>query len=164
MPLFTRPKWNGYEIHAKPTERDFFRSSDICRLLPYFWDSPICFDFSIYPYKVGRTNNDKSIDYEWELCGLDDKPIKDGKDSIVIPHKSITTKKWTSKESAFYLGYLPPNQHYRLRVRVKDLLNNKSDWLVIAAFTVKDRDDYYIQMLILIVGIGFTTLLWLLGG
>jgi len=161
MPIFTTNKWNGFIVKVTTPERDLIRSIDIFHLLPYFWDTEISLDLLIQPPK-SKLKIEEDWEYRWELCDLDDEIIKQNKGSININPKEVKKNYWARKERAILLGRLKPNQQYILKLYLSSGEYGRSDSLQVAAYTVKDRDEYNIQLLILIFGIGFAFILWVL--
>ena len=159
MPHLKKIRWNDYKIQIQPAQRDK-RSLLFINLLPFFWDGEIRFDLVITPRSKMP---DDTWTYKWELRDLDNTVIKKGQDTIEISHMTLL-KDWVRKELAISLGYLHPNKHYNLFITFTNGLGLQSDRLPMAAFTVKDRDEYYMQLLILLVALGFGFLMWILGG
>ena len=70
-------------------------------------------------------------------------------------------RKWSSgKLSAVKLGYLLPNKHYRLYIKLTSPLGEQNRYLGVT-FTIKDRDELYMQIFILIIALGFSFVLWM---
>jgi hypothetical protein len=148
-------KWGNYKLQLQPPPTDK-RSAIIINLLPYFWDSEIKFDLVI-TLKNKKLNPD-TITYEWELIDIDGAVLKKDSGAVPISHLTIF-KDWVRKDLAISLGYLHPNKHYKLFMKFTDVYGNNTRELM-GAFTIKDRDEYYMQLLILIVGIAFSFILW----
>ena len=103
-------------------------------------------------------------EYRWELCDLDNKIIKENRGVINLNPQKIREKYWACAERAISLGYLKPHQQYIVNLYLTSGEYGKSKAFQVASYTVKDRDEYNIQLLILIIGIGFAFILWALSG
>ena len=110
---------------------------------------------------------DENWDYEWQLCDSEDNLLKPVvKDNVHVCNIGFRRKLryWSSgKNGAIKLGYLSPNRHYRLCIILRNPYGGKEKYLA-ATFTIKDRDELYMQLLILIIALGFSFVLWFLGG
>ena len=159
MPHLKTLSWSDYEISLKTPQND--KRSLLCiNILPYFWDSEIRFSLKVIPR---IKTHDDVLTYVWELKDLDNIVIKKGQDIIELLHMT-RLKDFVRKELAISLGYLHPNKHYNLFVTFTNNLGLQSAPLLMASFTVKDRDEYYMQLFILLLAISFSFLLWFLGG
>jgi len=161
MPNFRTHKWNDFTVKVRPSSQDFLRTLDLLHLFPYFWDTEIALDLLIQPPK-GKLKIEEIWDYRWELCNLDNEILKSGRGMIDLNSKEIRKEYWAYSVRAIILGNLKPYQHYVLNVYLTSGEYGKSEALQVATYTIKDRDEYNIQLLILILGIGFAFLLWLL--
>jgi len=134
--------------------------------IPYFWDSDVTFDLLV-KITGEKRNLDEDWDYEWQLCDSENKLLNPGvKDSVHVCNVGLRRKLrfWSSgKNGAIKLGYLSPNRHYRLYLILRNPYSGKDKYLA-ATFTIKDRDELYMQLLILIIALGFSFVLWVLGG
>lgn len=164
MPNFKSPKWNNNTIKVRPPETDFLRSADLLHLIPYFWDTDISLDLMIQPSNPKSLKIEEEWEYRWELRNLDDEIIKNGIGTINMNPKQVKRNFWARKIRAIKLGYLKPGQQYVLYLYLIAGQFGRSEPLKMVTYTIKDRDEYYIQLLILIIGIGFAFILWALGG
>ena len=105
---------------------------------------------------------EETWEYKWELCNLDGEILKEKRGTIKLNPKEIKKNYWAYGERAISLGYLKPHQQYIVNVYLISGEYGKSEAFQVANYTVKDRDEYNIQLLILIIGIGFAFLLWIL--
>lgn len=133
------------------------------RLLPFFWDSEIILDLEIRPPDDKR-KNDETWRYDWELCDLDGKVLNSNNGNIWLNPKEIKSQWWAYKNRAIVLGHLKPNQQYIVKVYFTKEGYIKGDAIKVASFTVKDRDEYYMQLILLFLAIGFSFILWVFGG
>lgn len=139
---------------------------DMIPVIPYFWDSEVTFDLLVNITK-GERNLDEYWDYEWQLCDLDDgllKPVVRNQVHVCNIGLRRKLRKWSSgRLGAVKLGYLSPNKHYRLYIKLTSPLGEQNKYLG-ATFTIKDRDELYMQIFILIIALGFSFVLWMFGG
>jgi len=153
MPSYYQHKiWDKFKVGIYPDGKDFIRTIDVFRLVPYFWDKEIYLDLTARRLK--KFKEPEVWGYEWQLCGLDDTVIKSGQDTL----KLEPSKTWSSKRHAIALGYLSPNKFYRVFVTITKG-HDKSPRMLLAAFSIKDRDELKSQLLILIIGIILTLIL-----
>jgi hypothetical protein len=143
MPKFRKVKWNGYSVLTYATEFDFFR---LIPIVPYFWDSNINLDIVIEPPKK-RSNDITAITYKWELLNLDEQIIKSDKDSYNFNRLFMNVRKHIK------LGYLKPQQNYRLNIILTDVYGATSPSMTIVSLTIKDRDEIYTQLFLSIITI-----------
>ena len=122
---------------------------DIIGLLPYFWNNEIRLDLRLW-LKKGKLEKEEIIPYEWELIDIEDKVVKSGNSEINVNKKEYKKHKDIRKDTALPLGYLIPNKHYRIFIKLGD-----SEKLPYGSLTVKDKDEYQMQTLILLIGIIF---------
>ena len=125
-------------------------------LLPYFWDSDIVFDL-IHTPPENSPDIEAEWQYHWELTDLDSNVAKKGQGEFPLLDKGVTRRlsSWgLGKERAISLGHLIPYRHYVLKVAFINKLGERSDTYDAATFTVKDRDDFHMEVLILLIGIG----------
>ena len=153
MPKFRTHNWNGYNIrlfHNKENIRS------ILSTIPFFWDSEVVFDLGI---GLPQGRKEKGIEdtwtYKWELCDLDDKLIKHDQNTVIVSKlgfRRYLRGYWPwGKDRAVVPGLLPPNRHYQLYMIFTGLYNGKSDRLLFATFTTKDRDEVYMQLFIALI-------------
>jgi hypothetical protein len=156
MASFKQMQWNDYRIHLMPARKD--PRALLSSLLPYFWDTEIVFDMEVSPQKRKRT--DEVLKYQWELRDLDENILKRGYGDVDIPHTPLFGKKWIRKERAIALGNLHPHRFYKINITFSDLIQT-SELLLASTLSVKDRDEMYMQLFILLIGIGFAFILLL---
>jgi hypothetical protein len=147
MPSFGKVKWEGYSIRVFETERDIYR---LFPIIPYFWDTNINLDIVIDAPKKVRQATGTSLKYEWELLDLDDNVVRSGQGSYGFITGSFSSAR---KHDAIKIGYLKPQQCYRLEITLTDIHGNTSAPLQIATFTIKDRDELYMQLFIALIAI-----------
>ncbi|MFC2007709.1 hypothetical protein ACFLVB_03840 [Chloroflexota bacterium] len=143
-------RWNEYEIRL-------FHFSDSLRgilpFIPYYWDSEIALDLAVRPIKRTTKMNDDWT-YKWELCDLDGTVIKYGNDVLNIVDKRVRRylTHWSfGKRRVFVINSLPPNKYYELYMSISDKDGVTSDRLRMATFTIKDREEYYMQFFLGII-------------
>ena len=162
MPKFNKMEYANCLFKLAHTRKDI---RDIIPIIPYFWDSEVTFDLLTRITKE-KSNLDEYWDYEWQLCDLEDKLLKPiVRDKVRVCNIGLRRKlrSWSSfKLGAVKLGYLLPNKHYRLYLKLTNPLGEQNKYLG-ATFTLKDRDELYMQLLILIIALGFSASLWMLG-
>ena len=156
MPSLQHHEWEGHNIQVLPVTKDvriFFLPRLV--LLPYFWDTEICFDLTTSLVK-GSTDTDEMWDYDWELCDLDDKIVKKSTGTINILNKPVgkywglTSHSTTHKDRAISLPLLHPHKEYILYITLSNSKGH-SEREKYATFTVKDRDEVYMQLFIALV-------------
>jgi len=154
MPNFIKRDWNGYRFCLKSTKSDI---RSWLFIIPYYWDNEISFDLAIR--LIGQANHDDLLNYIWELRDLDDHILKEGQDEVRIIKDKLRAyyKSWPmGKERAITLGNLETNRHYCVYIKLLDANNNESEFMQVATFTTKDRDEVLMQLFILIIGICFS--------
>jgi len=149
VPTYRKILWNGYKVSIFVEERDTFRllASLIAPIVPYFWDTNINLDMAVAPPKNIEQIEGRSLQYKWELYDLNDKVIRSGQDNYDF---SLRGKR---KHRAIKIGYLKPQQCYRLNIILTDIYGSASEPLQFATFTVKDRDELYMQVLVALIAI-----------
>jgi hypothetical protein len=150
MPTYKKIRWNNYVVRIFPEERDTLRSvfSLIPLIIPYFWDTDINLDMAIDPPKNIQQIERRHLEYKWELYDLDNNVVRSGHDNYEF--QSFLKRR---KRRAIKIGYLKPQQGYRLNITVTDIYGSSSEPLQIASFTIKDRDEVYTQIFISLVTI-----------
>jgi hypothetical protein len=144
MPRYGKTKWSGYVVRLFAEEYDIFR---LLPIVPYFWDSNINLDMVADPPKGSNKAVVSFLKYKWELRDLDDNVVKSGEDVYTFSHRGINMR----KHGAIRIGYLKPQQYYRLYIILTDVYGGTSASLLVASFTIKDRDEVYTQILISLV-------------
>jgi len=151
MPSYGTVKWEGYRVRVFADEWDILRASS---LLPYFWDSKINLDMIIDAPKKIRRAIGTSVEYKWRLYDLDNNIIKSGQGSYSPVEGAFMC--WR-KNRAIQIGFLKPQQCYQLDITLTDCRGNISEPLQIATFTVKDKDEFkmqiFIGLVVIIMGI-----------
>ena len=148
--------WNNNELKLSHSVRNSRRIFPL-QIIPLFWDSEIVFELNIR--NKGKQVIGDTWTYHWELCSVyePDKIIKSDKRTVTIPDKGIAKfiRNWGSWLGIGHipLGYLIPNRNYSLYVNVTNKLGSKSDKLLVASFTIKDRDEVYMQIFLIIFSI-----------
>ena len=148
VPHLKRTRWGDCIIQVQPPDNSL-RSWLIINLLPYFWDSEISFDLVVSVPKKRRRHSE-FWKYEWSLTDLDNHVLKNGKDVIELSRTTIA-KDWVRKQRAIYIGNLHPNKEYKLSITFTDEQGGQSNPLQPATFTVKDRDEIYMQIFVALV-------------
>jgi hypothetical protein len=139
-------KWNGYKIRIFPYEYDIFRTI-LGSIVPYFWDSDIKLDMAIDPPKNYNKKTDILIQYKWELRDADDKVVKSGQDNYE------TKRAYRRKHHSIKIGFLKPQQCYRLFLCFADYKNSFSEPISKTSLTIKDRDEMYMQIFIALIAV-----------
>ena len=129
MPRYRKYTWRHHKIKVYP--EDLWRTLP---LVPFFWDSPTNLVVVVNKATSGREQTD--VVCTWQL--------EDGNGDIVENDQSTFEYK---KPYTLRLGNLRPHQAYKLSVILTDD-EYSSPRIPIAYFTVKDRDEMYIQVLI----------------
>jgi hypothetical protein len=156
MPRYGRIEWDGYRVRIFVEEHEILRSL-LAPIVPYFWDSNINLDMVANPPKNIQQTTRLSLRYKWELRDLDDKVVRSGQDSYEF--ESFMRRR---KHGAIKIGFLKPQQCYRLNIILTDIYGNTSEPLQIASFTVKDRDEVYTQVFISLITITMGIIIGLL--
>jgi len=153
MPTYQSIKWNGYNVYIYPDVQDALRRLPVvARIVPYFWENEINLDMVAYAPRGAPHGAQKPLRYKWELRDSDDKVIKSDQDSYEFQPliKSLTKIR---KQRAIKVGFLKPQQCYRLNVTLTDSLGNTSESLPIAIFTIKDKDEFRMQMALVVFAV-----------
>ena len=114
--------------------------------MPFFWDVDIKFDMIAESPKDAPETTELFLKYIWELRDLDDTVIRKGEDSY-----DFGSHGGRRKHNALNIGFLKPQQCYRLNLTLTDLYGSSSESLPILTFTVKDRDEVYTQIFIALI-------------
>ncbi len=157
MADFTRHDWNDWRIKIVPNGDDI---RSIIGILPYFWNNEMVLDLQVWPKR--KFKSDETWSYSWELIGLDGELIKSGADKIEITKKEYRKHKNARKPKALMLGYLHPNKHYQILFHVKNSFGDE-DVFSAGTFTIKDKDEFQMQLLIFLFGIFFALIMAMLG-
>lgn len=149
MPTRKSVQWNGYEIQILAERRDVSRWLPfIAPIVPYFWDTDISLDMIVDPPKNIERTTETTLQYQWELRDSDDNVVRSDKDSY--PFRPSFGKR---KLRAIRIGHLKPRQCYSLNIIVTDIYGATSEPLEIATFTIKDRDEFRMQVLIALIAV-----------
>jgi hypothetical protein len=158
MPSFKKAKWEGYSLRVFESEWDIFR---VLPILPYFWDTNIKLDIIVDARKKTQEERGTSLTYEWELLDLDDNVVRNGHGKYGFVTDSFRSVR---KRNAIKIGYLRPQQCYRLEVTITDTYGATSPPLQVATFTIKDRDELYMQIFVALVAIILALILGFVAG
>lgn len=139
VPSYHRHRWGDYRIKVIP--KSWLR---LFPIVPFFWDTPVNLLLMVHRLRRGAT---KAVTCSWRLQDLySAELVKTGQLSCVCEQRYTLP-----------LGYLLPHRCYSLSIIITDD-EHVSDLLTVASFTVKDRDELYMQVLIgvivIIAGIG----------
>ena len=145
MPRYQELKWQGYTVRIAPPMGDLPRQLP---LMPFFWDTDIKFDMIAEAPKDIPETTELFLKYKWELRDLDDKVIKHDQESYDF--KALGGRR---KHDAIKVGFLKPQQCYRLSIILTDIYGTTSESLPILTLTVKDRDEVYTQIFIALIAI-----------
>ena len=165
--MLSKWKWNDYTLRLFNPEKNI---RYLVEWIPYFWDNEVAFDLYVQIPKYKR-HIEEDWAYHWELRDLDDQIVKQGIQTkqgdgeFRVSNQGIRRKlaTWNSgKTRAIVLGNLHPNRQYRIFLKVTSP-SEESREMQMASFTIKDRDELYMQLLILVFALGFSFLLWMLG-
>jgi len=148
--------WNDYKIRLQPTRNDI---RSILGILPFFWNNELVLDTRLW-YKERKIVED-NWEYVWELVDLEGDSKK-GDGIISITQKEYKKNRNIVTDNALPLGYLHPNKHYQIYLTLRDSKGDESPRFMAGTFTLKDKDEYQMQSLILITGIGFAFILFVL--
>ncbi|MGD0355495.1 MAG: hypothetical protein ABSB31_08645 [Dehalococcoidia bacterium] len=162
MPIFKEQRWESYKIKVQSNNwlralLGFFSLHDV---IPYLYGKDILFDLRIF--KTDK-KADTEINYKWELASSADEKtvLRHGQGKLNVDYP------YNVKHRAIEIIDLSICQQYKIKLR---LANTKgtSDFLTIAEFTLKDRDDFYVNRILPIVittlfGLACGLIGWLLG-
>lgn len=185
MPSFISRDLNEYKVRVVPNYEDNWRSFlwDMFRheLIPYLWGADIVFDIRIKPPK--HFDKAEIIKYEWRLYTKDDKEIvkfDEGVDHYGTIQFSNTKSQWSlskrvpgdvirlpdrqcRKLAAINLGCISSTDQFKLKMIFTGNDGNSSPDMVMAEFSIKDRDEVYLQMWWILVGAGVAFIAGLTG-
>ena len=102
----------------------------------------------VTPPKSLQRTTQTNLQYDWKLYDSDDNAIKSGNDSC-----SLKPSFGKRKLRAMKIGHLKPQQCYRLTIVLRDMYGVTSEPLEAATFTIKDKDEFYMQVLIALIAI-----------
>ncbi len=161
---FRTIKVGDYKVKIVPQDNDLARLFYFIGIaVPYFWDSPISFDMTINPIKRNTRKPLTSWKYEWRLYELWNYDVPDGgmvkHDTGEYPFDHFILGRYQRKFNAIKIGYLRPHMNYVLAITFKDDLNHIFDEAQPVTFTVKDRDEYQMNIFLIIFSIFMTILI-----
>jgi hypothetical protein len=130
-------------------------------LIPYLWGADIRFDLGIRSLRNRDITG--AIAYEWE-CVTDDESMIVSKGIGVFPffHASPLTEVFKASPTgvirtwqkygfrqleAINIGCISTTAHYKLRMTFTDEEGQVSEQMIMAEFSIKDRDDIYLRIL-----------------
>jgi hypothetical protein len=148
MPTFNKQRWNGYAFQFRVHDciRGFIHSIFHHDFLPYFYGTNIVFDQEVY--RIDK-NADKTIKYNWRLCSPNEQQEYDsGNGSIetsVISYKHFHLPSY--QEKSIDIGRLSICIQYKVQI-MYSTSKEVSPYITIAEFTLKDRDEFYAQIVI----------------
>lgn len=148
MPNFNKHRWNGYVFQFRVHDyiRGFVHFIFHHDFLPYFYGTRIVFDQEVY--RVDK-NADKTIKYNWRLCSPDDQQeYASGKgivETSVISFKYFHLPSY--QEKAIDIGSLSICTQYKVQI-MYSTSKETSPYFTISEFTLKDRDDFYAQIIV----------------
>lgn len=167
MPSFIMQNWNGYTMKIVP--HDFIRRNIRLLLMnhdiiPYFY-GPICFDLKIAIPK-GKNKSEKIIRYKWVFCcSKDESFMKSGEGNIEFTHAkpydpekvkkgdvARLNKTLFRKVGAIDLGHVSIQDQYKVLVNFIDSAGDSSGDMIMAEFTLEDRDHYSLNMVSILFG------------
>jgi len=189
MPAFIRCKWEDYRVAIIPSMSDKKRKALFIitkhELIPYLWGANIYFDLTVIPPK--NYNSSRTIEYSWKLYKKEDKsPVKTSRGTfrfseVKSPRKPITgdiVRGWNGwhrngfiKFQAVNLGYISATDQYKVTMQFNSEDGTMSEELPMAEFTIRDRDEFYTQIMWALIGAGLTAfggivttiILWAIG-
>jgi hypothetical protein len=144
MPTFRR--WQQFDGYFCKAEHSYGKRHLIgyffTDALPYFYGTNI--QLTLLAYRKNRKVA-KNTEYEWILCGSDEQPVpqKTGKGNFIINRTSKYSP--SRKLRAIDIGYLSKVMQYKVKMRLISE-SGESDYITIAEFTLKDRDEFYTQV------------------
>ena len=156
MPFYGKFKVDRYSVRIFSNE-----TLRVLPIVPYFWDTNINLDLIVEPRKQHTGFKFDSVKYIWELVNIDGDVIKNGEGDYKFSH-SIGFGQ-PRKVRAIKIGYLRPHQQYILNLCLEDSLG-QTPYRPVASFTVKDRDELYMQTFIGIIVIAIGILIGLIAG
>jgi hypothetical protein len=178
MPAFFMQDWNRYKVKIVPNDsiRNFVRTLLLSHdILPYFY-GPISFNLKITtPPKKDVSN--QIIDYKWALCcSRDEKQIKFGEGKIqftdIKPYDTEKNKKGDmtrinktvfSKIGAIDLGHMSILDQYKITMNFSDSAGITSEDMIMAEFTLKDRDEFSLNIVSILLAAFFGAAFGILG-
>ena len=144
MPAFIGEDTPEYKVMVRPD--DYFRRFIRFKhhyLLPYFYGSHILLKLIVKP-KV--ESEFKTINYKWNLTSLD------GKVKFTSPSESIELLANNRFETRIVTDLVKQPTLYELELKVSksngEIIMDKT----VALLTVKDRDEFYLNMLWILFG------------
>jgi hypothetical protein len=134
-------------------------------LLPYFYGSHILFNFGLSVNKHKKF--EETFSYKWILSNADESEVyKEGEGSVLFAsnlrrrqRSNMGIIKYARgsdnvyiKKGALDIGYLSVPKQYKLRMLIGTNGDVSTKETVMAEFTLKDRDDYYLNIMQLLIG------------
>ena len=155
-------KIGDYSVRVLHNKNDV-RSTPILHLLPFFWDTEISLDLQFSPLRGKKSSKDIFL-YKWVLTDLDNNVIKEQKEyrQYEVTDKDIIRHQDALIERAISLVNLHPHREYLLYVTIQIQGLTTPERYQAVSFNIDDRDSYYMQVLILIIGIAFAFVIGLI--
>ncbi|OGO21993.1 MAG: hypothetical protein A2Z28_03695 [Chloroflexi bacterium RBG_16_51_9] len=155
MGKYNNHKIGNYSVRILHNKLDI-RNTPILHLLPFFWDTEIALDLQLSPLKGKKISKDIFL-YKWELTDLDSNIIKEQKEyrQYEVTDKDIIRHQNALIERAISLVNLHPHREYILYITLQIQGSTIPEKYQAVSFNIDDRDSYYMQVLILIIGISF---------
>ena len=140
MPSYYKARWEHYEIRAQPssTVRLFLMLLTLSRrdLVPVFDGAEL--RLNIRGIKHNR-NAESKLNYEWYVCEEEsDRQMLKGAGELLLSHANTIHTKY----DAITIEQLTILGRYKLKIRLSNNINGKSDYMAISRFTVRDWDDF----------------------
>lgn len=151
MPTYYPIRWDNYSIRI--IHEHFFRqiitiySLANTEILPYFYSTWLSFNLMIRRHAYDK--NIKELYYKWRLVKSENNEIVEGK----MGEGRIKIHRWwllNEKYHAIELKRISKQDQYKLQIEITDV-NKTSPYFDILEFTIKDKDEYSLNLFWVII-------------